>query len=52
MSSVKSFNGHYYAKTNTRTSYDTIRVSAVNDKAYLAIPNSAEENAFIKSLFL
>jgi conjugal transfer mating pair stabilization protein TraN len=50
MSSVKSFNGHYYAKTNTRTSYDTIRVSAVNDKAYLAIPNSAEENAFIKSL--
>lgn len=50
MSSVSTFNGHYYAKTNTRTTYDTIRVSAVNDKAYLAIPNSAEENEFIKSL--
>ena len=50
MSSVKLFNGHYYAKTNNRASYDTIRVSAMNDNGYLAIPNSAEENDFIKSL--
>lgn len=50
MSSISTFNGHYYAKTNTRAAYDTIRVSAINDKAYLAIPNSAEENNFIKSL--
>ena len=50
MSSVKSFNGHYYAKTSLRTSYDSIRVSAMNDKGYLAIPNNAEENTFIKSL--
>lgn len=50
MSNISTFNGHYYAKTNTRAAYDTIRVSAINDKAYLAIPNSAEENNFIKSL--
>ena len=48
MSDVSTFNGHYYAKTSTRTSYDAIKVSAVNDKGYLAIPNSAEENTFIK----
>jgi conjugal transfer mating pair stabilization protein TraN len=50
MTEVKTFNGHYYAKTNQRTSYDTIRVSAMNDNGYLAIPNSAAENNFIKSL--
>ena len=50
MSSVKSFNGHYYAKTSYRTNYETIRISAENDKGYLAIPNSAEENTFIKSI--
>jgi conjugal transfer mating pair stabilization protein TraN len=50
MSSVTTFNGHYYAKTSSRTSYDAIRVSAVNDNGYLAIPNSVEENTFIKSL--
>ena len=50
MSSVSTFNGHYYAKTNSRTSFDTIRVSAQNDKGYLAIPDSKEENEFIKTL--
>lgn len=47
---VKTFGGHYYAKTSQRSSFDAIRVSAMNDNGYLAIPNSEAENNFIKSM--
>ena len=47
---VKTYNGHYYAKTNQRTTFDAIRVSAMNDNGYLAIPNSEAENNFIQSM--
>jgi conjugal transfer mating pair stabilization protein TraN len=46
----KTFNGHYYAITGNKMSFESARKFAQANNGYLAIPNNEEENSFIKSI--
>ena len=44
------FNGHYYTVSVNKLTFESAKQIAKNNGGYLAIPNSASENNFIKSL--
>lgn len=46
----KLFNGHYYTVSVNKLTFESAKQIAKNNGGYLAIPNSASENNFIKSL--
>jgi conjugal transfer mating pair stabilization protein TraN len=46
----QTYNGHFYSTTVDRVKYDDAKTAAENDNGYLAIPNNAGENNFIKGL--
>lgn len=46
----KEYGGHYYTITTNRITFTSAKTLAENNGGYLAIPNSAQENAFITSL--
>jgi len=46
----KQFNGHFYALSAKRMSFDEARALASKSSSYLAVPNSESENDFLKSL--
>lgn len=46
----KEYGGHYYTVTTNRITFTSAKTLAENNGGYLAIPNSAQENAFITSL--
>lgn len=46
----KEYNGHYYAINNEMLSFATAKAIAENNDGYIAIPNNAGENNFLKSL--
>lgn len=47
---IKQFNGHYYTVTIDKLTFEEAKQIAKNNGGYLAIPNSASENNFIKSV--
>ena len=46
----KTYNGHYYAITGTKMSFNNAKNFASANGGYLAIPNNAGENNFIKGI--
>ncbi|WP_420061081.1 conjugal transfer protein TraN (plasmid) [Aliarcobacter butzleri] len=46
----KTYNGHYYAITGNKMSFEVARKFAEANNGYLAIPNNAGENNFIKTI--
>lgn len=46
----KEYGGHYYTVTSNKVTFTSAKTLAENNGGYLAIPNSAQENAFITSL--
>lgn len=46
----KTYNGHYYAITGNKMSFEIARKFAEANNGYLAIPNNAGENNFIKNI--
>jgi|GEM_PF-983095 len=47
---LKQYNGHYYGITINTMSFDEAKKFAQSKGGYLAIPNSADENNFLKSI--
>lgn len=47
---IKEHNGHYYAITSNAITFETARIAAQNEGGYLAIPNTAAENEFMKNI--
>jgi len=47
---LKQYNGHYYGITTNTMSFDEAKKFAQSKGGYLAIPNSASENNFLKSI--
>ena len=47
----KLFNGHYYTVSVNKLTFESAKQIAKKNGGYLAIPNSASENNFIKSKF-
>lgn len=48
--SIKAYNGHYYGITTSIYTYDAARKYASDGGGYLAIPNDATENNYLKEL--
>lgn len=44
------YNGHYYAITITRMTFDTAKAFAAQEGGYLVIPNNSAENNFLNSM--
>jgi len=47
---LKQYNGHYYGITTNTMSFDEAKKFAQSKGGYLAIPNSVDENNFLKSI--
>lgn len=47
----KEFNGHYYTVTASKQEFLVAKAAAENNGGYLAIPNSAGENDFLRDQF-
>ncbi len=47
---LKIYNGHYYGVTSNTFTFDEAKKFATAYNGYLAIPNNAAENNYIKSL--
>lgn len=47
---LKQHNGHYYGISNKKMTFNNAKKFAEQKGGYLAIPNSAAENAFLKSI--
>lgn len=47
---VKEFNGHYYAQSAKTMTFEEAYTLTKGSNAYLAVPNTKEENAFLSSM--
>lgn len=44
------YNGHYYAITTTRMTFDTAKAFAAQEGGYLVIPDNSAENSFLNNM--
>lgn len=50
LGTVKEFNGHYYALSAKTMTFEQANALSKGTNAYLAVPNTKEENAFLSSM--